>query len=88
MIKKMILKAMITAMIASGSTYPNAGTITEVNRASDIVTIVDFHGEAWEIESCEDWMTGDIVAMTMYDNGTSIIYDDEIIDIQYLGYSE
>jgi len=69
--------------------YPRCGVVCEVNRADDVVTIVDGTGMEWQLTECEDWDEGDWVAMIMDDNGTpDNIYDDIITDAVYGGTSE
>ena len=68
------------------SLYPMMGVVTEVNYATDTVTIVDFNGNEWEFSECEDWFVGDVCASIMSDNGTPLIFDDEIVQVKYDGW--
>ena len=62
--------------------YPAAGTVTV---AGDTVYVTDSTGNVWSFEGAEDWQTGDQAAMLMDDNGTETIYDDEVLQIRYVG---
>ena len=68
--------------------YPITGIVTEINRHEDTVTFVDCAGNAWSFYGAEDWCEGDIASCIMYDNGTELIYDDEIIRVHYAGAIE
>ena len=67
-------------------TYPNVGTVTEINREDDSVTFVDGVGFAWSFYGVEDWELGDTVVVIMYDKGTDSILDDEITNIKYSNF--
>lgn len=69
--------------------YPKCGVVYALEYAEDAVIVQDFTGELWEFYGIEDWMVGDIVAMTMLDAGLpDYIWDDEIIAAVYDGYIE
>lgn len=68
--------------------YPLTTIVIETNYISDVVTVEDFNGNLWEFSGVEDWQEGDICSLIMYDNGTRIIYDDQIIKAHYNGYFE
>ena len=74
--------------IAHAEIYPQVFMITDVIEESDTLTLMDFNGNAWEMKGIEDYMIGDMVAAIMNDNDTEIIYDDEIIMIQFVNYVE
>lgn len=68
--------------------YPNAGIITELDEVNDIVYFTDFSGNIWSFYGIEDLLEGDIVAVIMADIGkTNYIYDDEVVDVRYIGYA-
>jgi len=69
----------------SSNFYPTCGTVVEVNLKEDYILIKDFSNNLWMMSDCEDWAVNDLIAMIMYDNNTSIIYDDIIIDAKYCG---
>ena len=54
--------------------YSISTTVTEIN-----------NGNIWEFYGVEDWEVGDSCALTMYDNKTEQIFDDEIIRTTYCG---
>lgn len=79
------MNVLIALLIAGNMLYPNAGKIESVNIPDDTVTICDESGNLWDFYGVEDWQEGDKVAMIMSDNRTEIIYDDEIVDVRYIG---
>ena len=67
--------------------YPTSMIVTEIDYENDLVTIVDFNGNAFQFFGCEDWCENDICAVSMDDNGTpETIYDDIISQVRYCGY--
>ena len=68
--------------------YPTAGIVRNVDHFADMIYIVTFDGQEWAYEGAEDWAIGDIIAMLMDDMGTELIYDDEIVTVNYLGWVE
>jgi hypothetical protein len=66
--------------------YPMTTKVVKLDHENDVVTCEDFNGFLWQFEGCEDWQEGDICSMIMNDNGTSKIFDDEIVSIKYDGY--
>ena len=85
---------MITGIIAAVgmytlmNTYPRAMEIVEVDKARDMAVCVDAVGMEWEFTEPEDLEVGDLVICIMYDNGTvDTIYDDEIVDVVWSGYT-
>ena len=67
--------------------YPLCGTVVEVNKENGEVVVEDFNGNLWAFEDGEDWLEGDICAMTMSDEGTSSIYDDVVVQARYCGWN-
>ena len=68
--------------------YPRCAVVTDINEVEDIVTCEDFAGVIWQFYGVEDFKVGDLVAMLLWDCGTSdSIFDDEIIDVVYGGYN-
>lgn len=68
--------------------YPTAGIVCNVDHLADMVYIVTFDGQEWAYGGAEDWAVGDIIAMVMDNMGTELIYDDEIVAVNYLGWVE
>lgn len=62
--------------------YPMTGEVVSVDYTADIVTI-ESHDNLWDFYGTDDWEVGDIAACIMSDNGTRIIYDDEILMARY-----
>jgi len=67
-------------------TYPNVGTVTEINEKDDSVTFTDAVGFEWSFYGVEDWEIGDTVVVTMYDCGTEDIRDDRIVNKKYSSF--
>ena len=68
--------------------YSLTTVVVDVDYENNRVYCKDFNGEVWCFNGCEDWIEGDIASMVMFDNGSKIIYDDEIISIKYCGWFE
>lgn len=81
-----MILALITALTLA-NTYPRAMEIVEIDRKADIAVCVDATGMEWEFTEPEDLFVGDIVICTMYDNNTTQIFDDEIVDVVWSGYT-
>lgn len=67
--------------------YAKSMLVYEVDREYDILYLTDSNGNGWEYIGIEDLNVGDIVDCLMYDNQTTTIYDDEIIKLQYSGFT-
>lgn len=86
-----LLSAIMFALFNNGTidsefesnSYPTCGIVIEVNLEEDYILIKDFSDNLWMMSDCEDWAVNDLIAMIMYDNNTSIIFDDIIIDAKY-----
>lgn len=65
--------------------YPQTTVVSKVNYKNDTVMCLDNNGQIWKFLGCEDWEVGDVCSMIVNTNGTSTIYDDEIIRIRYNG---
>lgn len=88
--KKLILilavaVAVLTACVPVHETYPLMTVVVQSD--AETVTAIDYNGNLWEFGyfTEDDYMTGDVVILTMDDNGTSIIYDDIVIAAKYSG---
>ena len=99
--KKLFLMVAMASTLLAGSgqkniqvepaskTYPNAGVIVGLDEENDLVTISTGSGLLYEFYGVEDLFLGDIVAVTMDDNGTpNSVLDDKIIDSKYAGWPE
>jgi hypothetical protein len=67
--------------------YSKVMRIVEVNYEENLVLCVDMNGEEWAFEGTEDYFINDAVVCEMYDNNTINIYDDEIINVYYAGFT-
>lgn len=72
--------------VATAEIYPETAKVVEVDYNTDTVTVETFTGFLFAFEGCEDWMIGDCASLIMEDNGTELVYDDEIIMAQYGGW--
>ena len=90
---------MVCSLCISANANASEGRNFNENHIYSLTTIVeyvdydhnkvyckDFNGEVWCFNGCEDWIKGDIASMVMFDNGSKIIYDDEIISVRYDGW--
>lgn len=68
--------------------YPETSIVIDIDETEDIVTVECANGNRFAFFGVEDYMQGDLVALTMHDNGTKIVYDDEIIKTEYAGYTD
>ena len=69
--------------------YPQVFVVDEVNEKEDTVTLRTLAGMLYIWEGAEDWMVGDIAGAIMYNNETEdTIVDDQIISLEYAGYTD
>lgn len=80
-----LLSILIAESEISGNLYPLAGTVVEVNRPEDTVTVQDGAGNLWRFDGAEDWQPGDLAALLMNDCGTEDVRDDVILQVRYAG---
>lgn len=66
--------------------YSISTTVSDIDKISDFVICTDFSGNEWAFYGVEDWAVGDIAALTMSNNNTLEIEDDEIITATYCGW--
>lgn len=68
--------------------YAETFLVSEV--VGEKVILTDFNGMQWAFYDTEgdDWRPGDVASCVMSDNGTEIIFDDQILSIKYSGYIE
>lgn len=75
----MVLLMLIVGVVGHSETHYNReGVVVEVN--GDIITVEDFTGNLWDFIG-DSYSVNDMVNMTMFNNGTSSIYDDSIIEV-------
>ena len=75
-------------MLATSHLYAQAGIVTRVDHAQDIVEVTTQNGHMWEFYGAEDWMIGDLCAMMMNDMGTAEVTDDRIVSARYCGTAQ
>lgn len=66
--------------------YAMTAVVSDLDYAGDTVTVENASGFTWCFEGTEDWEVGDVASLVMDDNGTEIIFDDEIVSVRYSGY--
>lgn len=71
---------------AHAETYALTTVVVSLDYDADVVECMDFNGNVWAFDGCEDWSLFDVCSMTMDDMDTSIIYDDVIINCRYDGW--
>ena len=86
MLLVVMVLTMVMAMTCKAETYPLTTVVVDVDRMEDVVTVIDFNGNEWQFDGCEDWFVGDVCSMVMDDMNTDIVYDDEIVDLRYDGW--
>ena len=79
---------LMNQLLNSADTYALTTKVVKLDRENDVVVCEDFNGNLWEFYGCEDWQIDDIASLLMNDNGTSTIYDDEIVNVRYNGTFE
>ena len=79
---------LMNQLLNSADTYALTTKVVKLDRENDVVVCEDFNGNLWEFYGCEDWQIDDIASLLMDDNGTSTIYDDEIVNVRYNGTFE
>lgn len=83
--KFMVVVSLILTMISSGliDIYPETGVVVEAE--GENVTVETETGDLFELTNPE-YDVGDVIAMTMYGNGTDEVEDDMIIQTRNTGW--
>lgn len=68
---------------AAANLYAEAGIVTELDYAADMVTFMDARGMCWSFYGVEDWQVGDLLCAILYDAGTIDPFDDAVIGATY-----
>lgn len=68
---------------AAANLYAEAGVVTELDYATDVVTFMDARGMYWSFYGVEDWQVGDLLCAILYDAGTLDPLDDAVIGATY-----
>lgn len=68
---------------AASNLYAEAGVVTELDYAADVVTFMDARGMYWSFYGVEDWQVGDLLCAILYDAGTLDPLDDAVISATY-----
>lgn len=84
-----LASAAITQASITSHTYPETAVITEISESTETITVTCANGNRFSFRSApEDWFPGDLVSMTMHDNGTETVEDDRILLVRYSGTPE
>lgn len=67
--------------------YPLTTVVSSVEHSTDTVEVEDGNRTIWVFTGCEDWQIGDTCSLIMSDNGTTNIYDDEIVKTKYSSFT-
>ena len=67
--------------------YAMTAVVADLDYEKNTVTVENATGFTWCFSGTEDWELGDVAALVMDDNGTEIIFDDEIVSVRYSGYT-
>lgn len=62
--------------------YVIEAKVVDINTATDTVQIEDTHGEVWEFFGVNNFQKNDSIIALMDNQGTSTIYDDEILSVR------
>lgn len=66
--------------------YPSTMIVEHLDYSNDTVVLRDSVGFIWEFNGTEDWVIGDVASVLLYDNGTDVVFDDEICRVYYSGF--
>ena len=83
--------AVVTAVgcqINNRRLYSIPAVIVAAHRESSVISFVDLRGEEWEFKSDAAWEIGDEVTVVFSTNGTSNIYDDAVVTVDWIGQWE
>lgn len=84
-----LASAAITQANITSHTYPATAVITEISESTETITVTCANGNRFSFRSApEDWFQGDLVSLTMHDNGTATVEDDRILQVRYSGTPE
>ena len=79
-----LLLAASLAIAAARSVYPASAVVTSIK--DDTVSFETATGHVYEMTGAEDWATGDIAALIMFNSGTPRVMDDIILKARYSGF--
>lgn len=83
-----VMSSMMIIGIAVPGYYPEVAKIVKLDEENNLVYVQTAIGHVFAFYGIEDLSLGDLIGMIMKDNGTEIVYDDEIVDIIYGGRPE
>ena len=65
--------------------YANVAIVSGFQFEEDLVLLTDTSGSTWAMYGIEDWRLGDIACLVVWNAGTALIFDDEIVCATYNG---
>lgn len=71
--------------INSEELYARVAIISGFESECDLVYLADIAGNTWAMYGIEDWSIGDVVCIILWNAGTDLIMDDEIVSATYNG---
>lgn len=72
-------------IVQTAEIYPRTMIVREIDYNDNTVLLRDTMGYDWKLNGTEDWMRGDICSCIMWNNRTTDIVDDVILDTRYCG---
>ena len=90
MVKKVLIGVcallLALALTCGAEVYSLTTIVVSLDYTTDEVVVIDFNGNEWIFDGCEDWCLMDVCSLTMDDNSTLLIYDDVIVNYRYSGW--
>lgn len=72
----------VISRTTNDTNYTMQAKVIGVDTTSDTVQIEDSHGEVWEFFGTENFQKDNSVIVLMDNQGTSTVYDDEILSVR------
>lgn len=82
----LVLVLWLSSVQGKAETYALTTVVVSLDYDADVVECMDFNGNVWAFDGCEDWQLMDVCALSMDDNDTATIYDDVIVSMRYNGW--
>jgi hypothetical protein len=60
--------------------------VLEIDRRSDTVLMATESGHAYSFRGVEDYEVDDILSVTMFDNFSPYVFDDQVVTVRYSGF--
>lgn len=82
----LLIGAYTAQRLAASHLYPATMLVLETDRSSDTVLMATESGHAYAFYGVEDYEVDDILSVTMFDNFTPIVFDDQVVTVRYSGF--